>query len=24
VKGQSDRATPLAPGEAAPFDPDAT
>lgn len=24
IKGQSDRATPLAPGEAAPFDPDAT
>ncbi|MCD2187198.1 Sec-independent protein translocase protein TatB [Actinomycetospora soli] len=24
VKGQSDRAKPLAPGEAAPFDPDAT
>ncbi|GAA4818921.1 Sec-independent protein translocase protein TatB [Actinomycetospora corticicola] len=24
VKGQSDRAVPLAPGEAAPFDPDAT
>jgi sec-independent protein translocase protein TatB len=24
VKGQSDRATPLGPGEAAPFDPDAT
>jgi sec-independent protein translocase protein TatB len=24
VKGQSDRGTPLAPGEAAPFDPDAT
>lgn len=24
VKGQSDRAAPLAPGEAAPFDPDAT
>ena len=24
VKGQSDRATPLAPGEQAPFDPDAT
>ncbi len=24
VKGRSDRATPLAPGEAAPFDPDAT
>ncbi|GLZ54311.1 Sec-independent protein translocase protein TatB [Actinomycetospora sp. NBRC 106378] len=24
IKGQSDRATPLRPGEAAPFDPDAT
>ena len=24
VKGRSDRAAPLAPGEAAPFDPDAT
>lgn len=24
IKGQSDRATPLQPGEAAPFDPDAT